>query len=76
MCAGVTTYNALRNSGARGAIWSRCWASAAGAPWRAVRGKMGFRTVAIARGEDKEPLARSSGRAITSNSQTRMPPRN
>ena len=62
MCAGVTVFNALRNSGARagevvavqgigglghlGIQYARC---------------MGFKTVAINRGKDKEPLARRLG---------------
>ena len=34
MCAGITTYNALRNSHARPATWWRCWVSAAWGIWR------------------------------------------
>jgi len=62
MCAGVTTYNALRNSGAVGgdlvAILGIGGLGHLGVQFAA---KMGFRTVAIARGADKEPLARQLG---------------
>jgi D-arabinose 1-dehydrogenase-like Zn-dependent alcohol dehydrogenase len=62
MCAGITTYNALRNSGARPgdtvAILGLGGLGHLGVQY-AVR--MGFRTVGIARGSDKEPLARELG---------------
>lgn len=62
MCAGITTFNALRNSGARGgdlvAILGLGGLGHLGVQFAA---KMGFRTVAIARGQDKEPLARKLG---------------
>lgn len=62
MCAGVTTFNALRNSGARGgdvvAVLGLGGLGHLGVQFAA---KMGFRTVAIARGKDKEPLARQLG---------------
>jgi len=62
MCAGVTTFNALRNSGARGgdlvAVLGLGGLGHLGVQFAA---KMGFRTVAIARGQDKEPLARKLG---------------
>ncbi len=62
MCAGVTTYNALRNSGARGgdlvAILGLGGLGHLGVQFAA---KMGFRTVGIARGKDKEALARKLG---------------
>lgn len=62
MCAGVTTFNSLRNSGARAgdtvAILGIGGLGHLGVQFAA---KMGFRTVAIARGEDKEPLARKLG---------------
>ncbi len=64
MCAGVTTFNALRNSGATGgelvAILGLGGLGHLGVQYAA---KMGFRTVAIARGQDKEPLARKLGAA-------------
>lgn len=62
MCAGVTTFNALRNSGARGgdvvAVLGLGGLGHLGVQYAA---RMGFRTVAIARGQDKEPLARQLG---------------
>jgi D-arabinose 1-dehydrogenase-like Zn-dependent alcohol dehydrogenase len=62
MCAGVTTFNALRNSGARGgdtvAILGLGGLGHLGVQFAA---KMGFRTVAIARGADKAPLAKQLG---------------
>ena len=62
MCAGVTTFNALRNSGARGgdvvAVLGLGGLGHLGVQFAA---KMGFKTVAIARGKDKEALARQLG---------------
>jgi D-arabinose 1-dehydrogenase-like Zn-dependent alcohol dehydrogenase len=62
MCAGVTTYNALRNSGARPgdlvAIYGLGGLGHLGVQFAA---RMGFRTVAIARGPDKEALAKKLG---------------
>jgi D-arabinose 1-dehydrogenase-like Zn-dependent alcohol dehydrogenase len=62
LCAGITTYNALRNSGARGgdlvAILGVGGLGHLGVQFAA---KLGFNTVAIARGSDKEELARSLG---------------
>ena len=62
MCAGVTTFNALRNSGARPsdlvAVLGLGGLGHLGVQFAA---KMGFRTVAIARGKDKGPLARELG---------------
>ena len=62
MCAGVTTFNALRNSGAR-AGETVAVLGVGGLGHLAVQfaSKMGFKTVAIARGKDKEPLARKLG---------------
>lgn len=62
LCAGLTTFNALRNSGARGgdvvAVLGLGGLGHLGVQYAA---RMGFRTVAIARGRDKEPLARQLG---------------
>jgi D-arabinose 1-dehydrogenase-like Zn-dependent alcohol dehydrogenase len=62
VCAGVTTFNALRNSGARPpdliAVLGIGGLGHLGVQFAV---KMGFRTVAIARGKDKEPLARQLG---------------
>jgi D-arabinose 1-dehydrogenase-like Zn-dependent alcohol dehydrogenase len=62
MCAGVTTFNALRNSGARpGDLVAVLGIGGLGHLGVQFSAKMGFRTVAIARGADKEPLARQLG---------------
>jgi D-arabinose 1-dehydrogenase-like Zn-dependent alcohol dehydrogenase len=62
MCAGVTTYNSLRNSGARGgdlvAVLGIGGLGHLGVQFAA---KMGFNTVAVARGQDKAPLAKQLG---------------
>lgn len=62
MCAGITTFNALRNSGARGgdvvAILGLGGLGHLGVQYAA---RMGFHTVAIARGEEKSSLARKLG---------------
>jgi D-arabinose 1-dehydrogenase-like Zn-dependent alcohol dehydrogenase len=62
MCAGVTTYNALRNSGARaGDLVAVLGLGGLGHLGVQYAAKMGFRTVGIARGADKEALARKLG---------------
>lgn len=62
MCAGVTTYNALRNSGARPAdLVAVLGIGGLGHLGVQFAAKMGYRTVAIARGADKEALARQLG---------------
>lgn len=62
MCAGLTTFNALRNSGARpGDLVAVLGIGGLGHLGVQYAAKMGFRTVAIARGNDKEPLARRLG---------------
>jgi D-arabinose 1-dehydrogenase-like Zn-dependent alcohol dehydrogenase len=62
VCAGVTTFNSLRNSGARPndlvAILGLGGLGHLGVQFAA---KMGFKTIAIARGSDKESLARQLG---------------
>src|SRR6266404_2197877 len=62
LCAGITTFNAIRNSGARPpdtvAILGIGGLGHLGVQFAA---KMGFNTVAIARGKDKEPLAKKLG---------------
>jgi D-arabinose 1-dehydrogenase-like Zn-dependent alcohol dehydrogenase len=64
MCAGVTTFNALRNSGARpGELVAVLGLGGLGHLGVQYAVKMGFHTVAIARGQDKEPLARKLGAA-------------
>ena len=58
LCAGITTFNALRNSGAKGgdlvAVLGIGGLGHLGVQFAA---KLGFETVAIARGADKEELA-------------------
>jgi D-arabinose 1-dehydrogenase-like Zn-dependent alcohol dehydrogenase len=62
MCAGITTYNALRHSGARaGELVAVHGLGGLGHLGVQYAVKMGFRTVGIARGKDKEPLARRLG---------------
>jgi D-arabinose 1-dehydrogenase-like Zn-dependent alcohol dehydrogenase len=61
-CAGVTTYNALRTSGARpGDVVAVLGVGGLGHLGVQYAVKMGFRTVAIARGQDKEDLAKRLG---------------
>jgi D-arabinose 1-dehydrogenase-like Zn-dependent alcohol dehydrogenase len=62
MCAGITTFNSLRNSGARpGDLVAVLGVGGLGHLGVQFAAKMGFKTVAIARGVDKEPLARKLG---------------
>jgi D-arabinose 1-dehydrogenase-like Zn-dependent alcohol dehydrogenase len=62
LCAGITTYNALRHSGATGgdsvAVLGIGGLGHLGVQFAA---KLGFKTIAIARGTAKEPLARELG---------------
>jgi D-arabinose 1-dehydrogenase-like Zn-dependent alcohol dehydrogenase len=62
LCAGVTTYNSLRNSGARAGD-TVAVQGIGGLGHLAIQyaARMGFRTVAISRGADKETLARELG---------------
>ena len=62
MCAGVTTFNALRNSGVRpGEVAAVVGLGGLGHLGVQYAAKMGLKTVAIARGGDKEPLAKKLG---------------
>ncbi|MFI4866585.1 MAG: alcohol dehydrogenase [Steroidobacterales bacterium] len=62
LCAGVTTFNALRHSGARaGDLVGVLGVGGLGHLGVQFAASMGYRTVAIARGKDKEPLARKFG---------------
>jgi len=62
LCAGITTYNALRNSGARSgdtvAVQGIGGLGHLGIQFAA---RMGFRTIAISRGADKRELAQKLG---------------
>ena len=74
MCAGLTTFNALRNSGARsGDVVAVLGLGGLGHLGVQYAAKMGFNVVAIARGKDKEPLARQLGAAIYIDSQSQDP---
>lgn len=74
MCAGVTTFNALRNSGARGGdVVAVLGIGGLGHLGVQFAAKMGFKTVAIARGKDKEPLARKLGATEYIDSQAQNP---
>ncbi len=62
LCAGVTTYNSLRNSGARpGDLVAVQGVGGLGHLAIQFAAKMGFRTVALSSGADKEALARELG---------------
>src|SRR5438552_7782616 len=62
MCAGVTVYNALRNSGARpGDVVAVQGIGGLGHLGVQYARQMGFETVALGRGKDKEPLAKKLG---------------
>lgn len=62
LCAGITTFNALRNSCARaGDTVAVLGIGGLGHLGIQFCAKMGFNTVAIARGKDKEPLAKQLG---------------
>jgi D-arabinose 1-dehydrogenase-like Zn-dependent alcohol dehydrogenase len=62
MCAGITTYNALRNSGARpGDLVAVLGVGGLGHLAVQFAARMGFKTVAIARGPDKESLVQELG---------------
>jgi alcohol dehydrogenase/propanol-preferring alcohol dehydrogenase len=74
MCAGITTYNSLRNAGARpGDLVGVLGIGGLGHLGIQFAAKMGFRTVAIARGKDKEALARKLGAQHYIDSQTLDP---
>jgi 2-desacetyl-2-hydroxyethyl bacteriochlorophyllide A dehydrogenase len=62
MCAGITTFNALRNSPARaGDLVVVQGIGGLGHLGVQFARQMGFRTVAIGRGADKEPVAKKLG---------------
>ena len=62
LCAGITTFNALRHSGAGpGDLVAVLGIGGLGHLGVQFASKMGYRTVAIARGADKGPLARQLG---------------
>jgi D-arabinose 1-dehydrogenase-like Zn-dependent alcohol dehydrogenase len=62
MCAGVTTYNALRHSGARvGDVVAILGIGGLGHLGIQFAAKMGFETIAIGRGKEKEEMVRKLG---------------
>lgn len=62
MCAGITTFNALRNSGAiAGETVAVVGIGGLGHLAIQFAVKMGFNTIAIARGEEKQPLSKQLG---------------
>lgn len=74
MCAGITTYNSLRNSGARpGDVVAILGIGGLGHLGVQFASKMGFYTIAIARGTDKEPLAKKLGAFIYIDSRSQDP---
>ena len=73
-CAGVTTFNSLRNSGARpGDLVAILGIGGLGHLGIQFASKMGFRTVAIARGKDKAALAKELGAKIYIDSEAQNP---
>src|SRR5437016_5932363 len=74
MCAGITTYNALRNTNARpGDVVAVLGLGGLGHLGVQYAAKMGFHTVGIARGKDKESLARRLGAAVYIDNQAQDP---
>jgi D-arabinose 1-dehydrogenase-like Zn-dependent alcohol dehydrogenase len=62
LCAGITTYNALRHSGASGGdVVAVLGVGGLGHLGVQFAARLGYRTVAIARGKDKEALAHDLG---------------
>ena len=62
MCAGITTYNSLRNSPARsGDLIAIQGIGGLGHLAIQFARQMGFRTIALGRGADREPLAKKLG---------------
>jgi D-arabinose 1-dehydrogenase-like Zn-dependent alcohol dehydrogenase len=62
LCAGITVYNSLRNAGARaGDLVAVQGIGGLGHLGIQYARQMGFRTVAIGRGQDKQPLAKKLG---------------
>lgn len=62
MCAGITTFNALRHSAAKaGDVVAVMGVGGLGHLAVQFAAKMGFKTVAIARGKDKEQLSKTLG---------------
>jgi D-arabinose 1-dehydrogenase-like Zn-dependent alcohol dehydrogenase len=74
MCAGITTFNCLRNSGARaGEVVAILGLGGLGHLGVQFAAKMGFRTIGIARGKDKESFAKELGAHHYIDSQSQDP---
>jgi alcohol dehydrogenase len=74
MCAGVTTFNCLRNSGARpGDLVAVVGIGGLGHLAIQFAAKMGCKVAAIARGTDEEPLARQLGARYHIDNKTQDP---
>ena len=74
MCAGVTTFNCLRNSGAKpGELVAILGIGGLGHLAVQFAAKSGYRTVAIARGNDKAALAKQLGAVHYIDTQTQDP---
>jgi alcohol dehydrogenase/propanol-preferring alcohol dehydrogenase len=74
LCAGITTFNALRNAGARpGDVVAVLGLGGLGHLAVQYAAKMGFHTVGIARGTDKRPLAHQLGASVYIDSQGQDP---
>jgi len=74
MCAGVTTFNSLRHAGALpGDLVAVLGVGGLGHLGVQFASKMGFDTVAIARGRDKEPLALRLGARVYIDSREQDP---
>jgi D-arabinose 1-dehydrogenase-like Zn-dependent alcohol dehydrogenase len=74
MCAGVTTYNCLRNSGAKsGELVAVLGLGGLGHLAVQYAAKSGYRTAAIARGADKAALAQQLGAAVYIDSRAQDP---
>lgn len=74
LCAGITTFNSLRHSGAGpGDLVAILGIGGLGHLGVQFAAKMGFRTVAIARGKDKGDLARQLGAHHYIDSETQDP---
>ena len=74
LCAGVTTFNSLRNSGARaGDTVAILGIGGLGHLAIQYAARSGYRTVAVARGQDKGPLAKQLGAHVYIDSTTQDP---
>ncbi len=74
LCAGITTFNALRNSGARpGDVVAVLGIGGLGHLGVQYASKMGFNTVAIARGKEKAAFAQELGASIYIDSKSQDP---